>query len=75
MPALGSDRVYVVDVKTDPRKPKLDKVILMLNFMLMLLSLGLYNFGPRTLALKLVTFTPGQRVLEASCFCKWELFH
>jgi len=27
MPALGSDRVYVVDVKTDPRKPKLDKVI------------------------------------------------
>ena len=28
MPALGSDRVYVVDVKTDPRKPKLDKVML-----------------------------------------------
>ena len=26
MPALGSDRVYVVDVKTDPRKPRLDKV-------------------------------------------------
>jgi len=27
MPALGSDRVYVVDVKTDARKPRLDKVI------------------------------------------------
>jgi len=27
MPALGSDRVYVVDVKTAPRKPRLDKVI------------------------------------------------
>ena len=26
MPALGSDRVYIVDVKTDPRKPRLDKV-------------------------------------------------
>jgi selenium-binding protein 1 len=27
VPALGSDRVYIVDVKTDPRNPKLDKVI------------------------------------------------
>jgi len=27
VPALGSDRVYIVDVKTDPLKPKLDKVI------------------------------------------------
>lgn len=31
MPALGSDRVYVVDVKTEPRKPRLDKVTLMLE--------------------------------------------
>ena len=36
MPALGSDRVYVVDVKTDPRKPRLDKVMLMLMLKLML---------------------------------------
>ena len=27
MPGLGSDRVYIVDVKTDPLNPKLDKVI------------------------------------------------
>jgi len=27
VPALGSDRVYIVDVKTDPRNPQLDKVI------------------------------------------------
>jgi len=27
VPALGSDRVYTVDVVTDPRNPKLDKVI------------------------------------------------
>ena len=27
VPALGSDRIYIVDVKTDPRKPRLDKVI------------------------------------------------
>merc|ERR1711874_618897 len=27
VPGLGSDRVYIVDVKTDPRKPRLDKVI------------------------------------------------
>jgi len=27
VPALGTDRVYIVDVKTDPRNPKLDKVI------------------------------------------------
>jgi len=27
VPALGSDRVYVVDVRTDPLNPKLDKVI------------------------------------------------
>ena len=36
MPALGSDRVYVVDVKTDPRKPRLDKVMLMLMLKLIL---------------------------------------
>ena len=36
MPALGSDRVYVVDVKTDPRKPRLDKVMLMLMLKLKL---------------------------------------
>ena len=38
MPALGSDRVYVVDVKTDPRKPKLDKVVLMLTILLMIMT-------------------------------------
>merc|ERR1711997_1243612 len=27
VPALGSDRVYIVDVKSDPLNPKLDKVI------------------------------------------------
>jgi len=27
VPALGSDRIYTIDVKTDPRNPKLDKVI------------------------------------------------
>ena len=27
MPGLGSDRIYIVDVKTDPLNPKLDKVI------------------------------------------------
>jgi len=27
VPALGSDRVYVVDVKSDPFNPKLDKII------------------------------------------------
>jgi len=27
VPALGSDRIYTVDVVTDPRNPKLDKVI------------------------------------------------
>lgn len=27
VPGLGSDRIYTVDVVTDPRKPKLDKVI------------------------------------------------
>ena len=27
VPGLGSDRVYIVDVKTDPLNPKLDKVI------------------------------------------------
>ena len=27
VPALGSDRIYIVDVKTDPRNPRLDKVI------------------------------------------------
>ena len=27
VPGLGSDRVYIVDVKTDPRNPRLDKVI------------------------------------------------
>ena len=27
VPGLGSDRVYIVDVKTDPFNPKLDKVI------------------------------------------------
>ena len=26
VPALGSDRIYVVDVKSDPFNPKLDKV-------------------------------------------------
>ncbi len=26
LPALGSSRIYVVDCKTDPRNPKLDKV-------------------------------------------------
>jgi len=27
VPALGSDRIYIVDVKTDPNNPKLDKII------------------------------------------------
>merc|ERR1711971_1312828 len=27
VPGLGSDRIYIVDVKTDPLNPKLDKVI------------------------------------------------
>jgi len=27
VPALGTDRIYTIDVVTDPRKPKLDKVI------------------------------------------------
>lgn len=27
LPSLGSDRIYVIDVKTDPKNPKLDKVI------------------------------------------------
>merc|ERR1712184_210392 len=27
VPGLGSDRIYIVDVKTDPLKPRLDKVI------------------------------------------------
>jgi len=27
VPALGSDRIYIVDVKTDPLNPKLDKII------------------------------------------------
>jgi len=27
VPALGSDRIYTVDVATDPRNPKLDKII------------------------------------------------
>ena len=26
VPALGSDRIYIVDVRSDPRAPKLDKV-------------------------------------------------
>ena len=26
MPGLGSDRIYIVDVRSDPRAPKLDKV-------------------------------------------------
>ena len=40
MPALGSDRVYVVDVKTNPRKPKLDKVMLIL----VLISINTYAY-------------------------------
>ena len=27
VPGLGSDRIYIVDVLTNPRKPRLDKVI------------------------------------------------
>jgi len=26
LPCPGSDRIYIVDVKTDPRNPRLDKV-------------------------------------------------
>ena len=26
VPGLGSDRIYIVDVRSDPRAPKLDKV-------------------------------------------------
>ena len=26
VPGLGSDRIYIVDVKSDPRNPNLDKV-------------------------------------------------
>jgi len=27
IPGLGSDRIYIIDVKSDPRSPKLDKVV------------------------------------------------
>ena len=55
MPALGSDRVYVVDVKTDSRKPRLDKVMLMLKLILVLmLKLILVLILVQVLMLKLM---------------------
>ena len=46
MPALGSDRVYVVDVKTDPRKPRLDKVSAIISYLWKNISTWSLNTTP-----------------------------
>ena len=72
MPALGSDRVYVVDVKTNPRKPKLDKVILVL------ISINTYAYVDANADAFVESFdnrSTGYRALGASCTGSWDSSH
>ena len=70
LPSLGSDRLYIIDVGTDPLKPKVHKVS-SCTMGLIWLSLGTNSLKPRVYKVSLCTIDRDR--LYIMDICKYHL--